>query len=165
MSKAIYPGSFDPITFGHLDIIKRASVIFEDLTVLVLYNKQKNNSLFSVDNRVNMIKDVLGDMGLSHVRVDTHAGLLIDYARDTGTNVLVRGLRGVSDFDYEMSIAQVNHTQYQALETVFLAASLEHSYLSSTMVREFASYGGDITKFVPQRLVPIIQDRFAGRDS
>lgn len=164
MSKVIYPGSFDPITFGHLDIIKRAYRMFGDLTVVVLNNRQKN-PLFSVSERVSMIQKVLMDMGLTAVKVDTNEDLLVDYARRTGASVVIRGLRAISDFDYELQIAQVNHVQYEGIETVFLATSLNYSYLSSSVVREFASYGGDISRFVPEHIIPLIQAKYICKET
>lgn len=162
MKKAIYPGSFDPITFGHLDLIKRAAGMFGSLTVVVLNNSQKN-SLFSAPERVSMIRGILDSEGLSDVVVDTNDGLLVDYARSTGADLIVRGLRAISDFDYELQIAQVNHVQYENLETVFLATSLNYSYLSSSIVREFASYGGDISKFIPESIVPLVEQKYKNK--
>lgn len=159
MKKAIYPGSFDPITFGHIDIIKRASKLFDQLTVLVLNNKQKN-PLFLAENRVSMISSVLDELGLQNVDVDVDSGLLIDYCKTHDSHIVIRGLRAITDFEYELQIAQVNNVQYPEFETVFLNTSLEYSYLSSTIVREYASYGGDISKFVPKSIIPLIEEKY-----
>ncbi|MBQ1547044.1 MAG: pantetheine-phosphate adenylyltransferase [Lachnospiraceae bacterium] len=157
MNTAIYPGSFDPITFGHLDIIKRSSKLFEKLIIGVLNNSQKK-SLFTIDERVSMIKDVVKD--LDNVYVLPFTGLTIDFARSCDARVIIRGLRAVTDFEYELQIAQTNRVEYPEIETLFLTTDLKYSYLSSTVVREFASYGGDITKFVPEEIIPLIKDKY-----
>ncbi|MBQ1608222.1 MAG: pantetheine-phosphate adenylyltransferase [Lachnospiraceae bacterium] len=157
MRRAIYPGSFDPVTFGHLDIIKRSSKLFDEIIVGVLNNSQKN-ALFSIDERVNMIKELTREY--PNVRVDSFEGLLVDYAKQVDASIIIRGLRAVTDFEYELQIAQTNHVQYQNLETVFLTTSLNYSYLSSTVVREFASHGGDISRFVPAEIIPLIEDKY-----
>ena len=150
MRKAIYPGSFDPITFGHQDIIERSSAIFDELIVGVLNNSAKN-SLFSVDERVSMLRELTRD--IPNVTVDSFDGLLVDYMKESGATIIVRGLRAVTDFEYELQIAQTNHVEYPEVETVFLTTNLKYSYLSSSVVREFAAYGGDISKFVPHPFV------------
>ena len=157
MKKAIYPGSFDPVTFGHLDIIKRSSRLFDEIVVAVLNNSQKN-SLFSADERVTMIRDLVKEY--PNVSVASFEGLTVDFAKETGANIIVRGLRAVTDFEYELQIAQVNHVEYSELETIFLTTSLNYSYLSSSVVREFASHGGDITKFVPKEIIPLIMEKY-----
>jgi len=157
MKKAIYPGSFDPPTLGHLDIIKRSAEIFENVTVLVMSNSQKK-PLFSPLERVSMIKEFTSS--IPGVSVETYEGLLVDYAKETQSDILIRGLRATMDFEYELQISQVNRVQYPRLETVFLATSLEYAYLSSTVVREFASYGGDISKFVPPEIISLICDKY-----
>ncbi len=157
MKKAIYPGSFDPVTFGHLDIIKRSSRLFDEIVVAVLNNSQKN-SLFSADERVTMIRDLVKEY--PNVSVASFEGLTVDFAQKIGANIIVRGLRAVTDFEYELQIAQVNHVEYSELETIFLTTSLNYSYLSSSVVREFASHGGDITKFVPKEIIPLIMEKY-----
>ena len=150
MKKAIYPGSFDPLTFGHLDIINRASKIVDELVVGVLNNSAKN-SLFSLEERVSMIEEMTQD--LPNVSVASFDGLLVDYMKEIEATIIIRGLRAVTDFEYELQIAQSNHVQNPKVETIFLTTSLQYSYLSSTIVKEFASYGGDISKFVPEQFI------------
>lgn len=157
MKRAIYPGSFDPITFGHLDIIQRSSLLFDEVIVAVLNNSAKS-SLFSADERVSMIQDLIEEY--PNVRVDSFGGLLIDYAFATRSNIIIRGLRAVTDFEYELQIAQTNRVKAPGLDTVFLTTSLDYSYLSSTIVREFASYGSDISQFVPESIIPLIQEKY-----
>ena len=160
MSKAIYPGSFDPLTLGHLDIIGRAAKIFDEVIVAVLRNSSKN-SLFSLDERVSMIIEETKEF--SNITVVSFDGLLIDYMKRIDASVIIRGLRTVTDFEYEFQIAQTNHVQDTNIETVFLTSDLQYSYLSSTIVKEFASYGGDISKFVPERLIDRINLKYQDR--
>ena len=157
MKRAIYPGSFDPITFGHLDIIERSSKIVDELVVGVLRNSAKN-SLFSLEERVSMIKEMTKD--LPNVRVECFDGLLVDYMEQIGATIIIRGLRAVTDFEYELQIAQTNHVQNDKIETIFLTTNLKYSYLSSTIVKEFASYGGDISKFVPEQFIDRIYAKY-----
>ena len=157
MKKAIYPGSFDPLTFGHMDIINRASRIVDELVVGVLNNSAKN-SLFSLDERVSMIKEMTDSM--PNVTVTCFDGLLVDYMREIDATIIVRGLRAVTDFEYELQIAQTNHVENPEVETIFLTTSLQYSYLSSTIVKEFASYGGDLSKFVPARFIDRIYEKY-----
>ena len=157
MRKAVYPGSFDPITFGHLDIIKRSSRMVDELVVAVLRNSSKN-SLFSLEERVNMIRELTKDF--PNVKVETFDGLLVDYMSQIDANIIVRGLRAVTDFEYELQIAQMNHVLKDNVETVFLITNLKYSYLSSSLVREIASYGGDISKLVPTQLIDRIYEKY-----
>ena len=157
MKKAIYPGSFDPLTLGHLDIIERSARIVDELVVGVLNNSAKN-SLFSLDERVSMIKEMTDSM--PNVTVTSFNGLLVDYMREIDATIIVRGLRAVTDFEYELQIAQTNHVENPEVETIFLTTSLQYSYLSSTLVKEFASYGGDLSKFVPARFIDRIYDKY-----
>ena len=161
MRRAIYPGSFDPITYGHLDIIKRASKLCDELVVGVLNNKQKN-PLFSIDERVNMIKELTEN--LDNVKVDSFEGLTVDFAKAKDAQVIIRGLRAVTDFEIEIQIAQSNKVQYPDLETLFMPTSLKYSYLSSTVAKEFASYGGDISLFVPQEIIPLIEAKYKNKE-
>ncbi len=156
MSRAIYPGSFDPVTYGHIDIIKRAAKIFDELTVSVLKNSAKT-PLFSVDERVNMLKEVC--MDLPNVKVESYSGLLAEYAENNHIGVIIRGLRAVTDFEYELQIAQTNHKISPSVDTMFLTTSLEYSYLSSSIVREVAAYGGDIHHFVPDFIADRVYER------
>lgn len=157
MKRAIYPGSFDPITFGHLDIIERSSKIVDELVIGVLHNSAKN-SLFSLDERVSMIRETTGH--LPNVKVGSFNGLLVDYMKEIDASIIIRGLRAVTDFEYELQIAQTNHVQDENIETIFLTTNLNYSYLSSTVVKEFASYGGDISKFVPEQFIARIYDKY-----
>lgn len=147
MIRAIYPGSFDPVTYGHLDVIKRAAKIVDELIVGVLDNKAKT-PLFSVKERVKMLEEVT--MNLPNVKIISFEGLLIDFARKMDAKVVIRGLRAITDFEYELQMAQTNYKLDDQVETMFLTTSLEYSYLSSTTVKEVAAFGGDINKFVPE---------------
>ena len=157
MKRAIYPGSFDPVTNGHVDIILRSSKIVDKLIVDVLNNSAKK-SLFSVEERVSMLKELTKD--LPNVEVTSFDGLLVDYMREIDASIIVRGLRAVTDFEYELQIAQTNHIENTDIETIFLTTNLQYSYLSSTIVKEFASYGGDISKFVPEQFVDRIYEKY-----
>ena len=145
MKTAIYPGSFDPVTLGHIDIIERASKIFDRLTIGVLNNSAKT-PLFSVEERVNMIRECVKD--LTNVDVTSFDGLTVDFARKCGANAVVRGLRAITDFEYELQIAQLNRVISPDVDTVFLTTNLKYAYLSSSSVKEVAYYGGDISHFV-----------------
>ncbi len=157
MTRAIYPGSFDPVTNGHFDIIERSAKIVDELVIGVLNNSSKN-SLFSVDERVSMLKELT--MHLPNVTVDSFDGLLVDYAKRIHATIVIRGLRAVTDFEYELQIAQTNHEVYKDIETIFLTTRLEYAYISSTIVKEFASYGGDISHFVPQQFMGHIYAKY-----
>ena len=157
MKIAVYPGSFDPVTNGHVDIILRSSKIVDKLIVGVLNNSAKK-SLFSVEERVSMLKELTKD--LPNVEVTSFDGLLVDYMREIDASIIVRGLRAVTDFEYELQIAQTNHIENTDIETIFLTTNLQYSYLSSTIVKEFASYGGDISKFVPEQFVDRIYEKY-----
>lgn len=158
MSGIIYPGSFDPVTFGHLDIIKRASKNYDFVYVSVLDNNKKS-PLFTVEERVKMLQDVTVDF--DNVIVDTFRGLLIDYAKEKDVHMVLRGLRALTDFEYELHMAQTNYIiSGGSLETVFLSTDLEYSYLSSTTVREIASFKGDVSKFVPESVADKLYKKF-----
>ena len=145
MKTAIYPGSFDPVTLGHYDIIERSSKIFDKLIVGVLNNSAKS-PLFSVEERVNMLKDVTSHF--PNVEVQSFAGLLIDFVRSNDANVIVRGLRAITDFEYELQLAQMNRVIAPEIDTLFLTTNLKYAYLSSSMAKEVAMYGGDISSFL-----------------
>ena len=157
MKRAVYPGSFDPLTLGHLDIIRRSAGIVDELVVSVLHNSAKN-SLFSTDERVSMIKEVTKD--IPNVKVTTFDGLLVDYVRQIDASMIIRGLRAVTDFEYELQLTQTNHILNPEVETIFLTTNLQYSYLSSTIVKEIASYGGDISKFVPPEFIERIFEKY-----
>lgn len=154
----IYPGSFDPVTLGHLDIIERSSRMFDRLIVGVLYNKSKK-ALFSAEERVKMIRSVTGH--LCNVEVVAFEGLSVDFARSVGARVLVRGLRAVTDFEYELQMAQTNRMlSHGKIDTVFLTTSLEYAYLSSSAIKQIASFDGDITPCVPDFVAKLIYDKY-----
>lgn len=144
--KAICPGSFDPVTVGHLDIIRRASRLFDEVVVVVMNNNAKN-PLFTAEERVEMLKKATADM--ANVSVDRYDGLLAEYAKEKNANVLVKGLRAVSDFEYEFQMALTNKKLNHELDTVFLTTKAENMYLSSSLVRQVGAMGGDISEFVP----------------
>ncbi|MGN1146805.1 MAG: pantetheine-phosphate adenylyltransferase [Lachnospiraceae bacterium] len=158
MKRAVYPGSFDPVTYGHLDVIRRAALIFDELTVSVLNNKTKN-PLFSVEERVKILEKATKD--LPNVKVDSFSGLLIDYARANNIQVAIRGLRAITDFEYELQIAQTNRVlSKEQLDTMFLTTSLEYAYLSSSSVKEIASFGGDISQCVPDFVADMVYKKY-----
>ena len=156
---AICPGSFDPITKGHLDIIRRAANLFDEVIVLIMVNYTKTNTAFTAAERVEMARRVTAD--IPNVRVDYYAGLLADYARQQGACTLVKGLRAVTDFEYEFQMALTNKKLYPNLETLFLTTDIQYMYLSSSVVRQVASFGGDISEFVCPELLEDIQKRLA----
>ena len=158
MKRAIYPGSFDPVTFGHIDMIERSAKIVDELVVAILVNSAKNQ-LFSVEERVSMLREITGHV--PNIKITSFHGLLIDYARKVDASIIVRGLRAVTDFEYELQIAQTNRIVDDRVDTVFLTTSLEYAYLSSTIVKEVASYGGDISHFVPEQLIDRIYAKFS----
>lgn len=146
MKTALYPGSFDPVTLGHLDIIKRASDMFDEVVVAVMCNSAKS-PLFTLDERVKMLEESVKD--LSNVRIVSFGGLLMDYCKENNIHIVIRGLRAITDFEYELQIAQTNKLLSQdQVDTVFLTTSLTYSYLSSSVVKEIASYNGDISPCV-----------------
>ena len=155
---ALCPGTFDPVTNGHLDIIGRAADRFDALVVGVLDNPAKQ-PMFDVDERVQMLKEVTADLG--NVEVDSFTGLLVDYARRKGAGVVVKGLRAVSDFEYEIQMAQMNH-QLAGLETLFMTTSPSWSFLSSSLVKEVARFGGDVTGLVPKAVAERLAERLGG---
>ena len=157
MRVAVYPGSFDPITNGHLDIIERASRVYDKVVVGVLCNKSKS-PLFTAEERVDMIKRVTKN--LSNVEVDTFEGLLVDFAKSKGATVIVKGLRTVADFEYEFQMALLNKALNPEYETMFMMTDTKYSYISSSMVKELAGYNGDLTGFVPCDIIETIKKKY-----
>ncbi len=161
MKAAIYPGSFDPVTYGHLDIIRRAADIFDELTISVLNNVNKT-PLFSVEERVKILEEATKD--IPNVRIESFSGLLVDYAKQRDVRVIVRGLRAITDFEYELQNAQTNRLlSKEKLDTMFFTTSLEYAYLSSTTVKEIASFGGDISGCVPEFVAERIYRKYGIR--
>lgn len=158
MLRAIYPGSFDPVTFGHLDVINRTCKIVDELVIGVLKNKAKM-PLFSVKERVKMLEEVTSE--LPNVKIVPFDGLLVDFAREMDAKVVIRGLRAITDFEYELQMSQTNHKLAPDVETMFFTTSLEYSYLSSTIVKEVAAFGGDISKFVPEAVIDRIKEKMS----
>lgn len=156
MKKAVCPGSFDPVTYGHLDIIERAAELFDEVIVLVMSNGSKLNSLFTIDERVELIKKCVT---LPNVKIDTYNGLLVDYAKENDAVAIVKGLRAVSDFEYEFQQALTNRSLNPQIETVFLTTKGEHMFLSSSMVKEVCKLGGDISTFVPKQIAQDIYNK------
>ncbi|MGN0984978.1 MAG: pantetheine-phosphate adenylyltransferase [Candidatus Enterenecus sp.] len=157
MRRAIYPGSFDPVTLGHLNIIKRAAAMFDELIVLVSVNSSKSAGMFTPEERVELIRRVTED--IPNVRVDCCHELLAEYARRNRARVLVKGLRAVSDYEAEIQMAMLNAKLYSKLDTVFLYTSPKYAYLSSTVVKEMARYGADLSDFVPRQIIGDVQER------
>ena len=151
MSRCACPGSFDPVTNGHLDVLERASLIFDEVVVAVLVNRSKNG-LFTVDERIELLGEATGH--LPNIRVSSFHGLLVDFCERENIPVVVKGLRAVTDFDYELQMAQMNH-RLSGLDTLFVATNPEHSYLSSSLVRDVAMFGGDVSALVP----PVVSTR------
>ncbi len=160
MLRAIYPGSFDPVTFGHIDIIERAARISDELIVGVLQNKAKT-PLFSVEERVIMLREVTKH--LKNVKIIPFEGLLIEFAKQMDAKVIVRGLRAITDFEYELQMSQTNRKLNSDVETLFLTTSLDYSYLSSTTVKEVASFDGNITQFVPEFVAEKVTEKIKER--
>ncbi|UYM05694.1 pantetheine-phosphate adenylyltransferase [Solicola gregarius] len=159
MRKAVCPGSFDPVTNGHLDIISRAAKLFDEVVVLVGANENKRG-LFTVEERLAMLETVVADYG--NVRVDSFTGLLVGYCSDHDIHAIVKGLRAVTDFDYELQMAQMNGSLAD-VDTVFVPTSPDYSFLASSLVKEVAKHGGDVSDLVPPSVLRALQDRLAGR--
>ena len=157
MRRAVYPGSFDPVTFGHLDVIRRSSALVDELIVGVLNNNTKT-PLFSVEERVKRLLEVTKD--IRNVRVESFSGLSVDFVKNCNAGFLVRGLRAITDFEYELQMAQTNRIMNPEIDTIFLTTSLEYAYLSSSTVKEVAAYSGDISKFVPQVVVEHMRKKY-----
>jgi pantetheine-phosphate adenylyltransferase len=156
---AVYPGSFDPITYGHLDIIERGLEVFDEIVIAVARNSEKK-SLFSTEERIRHIEEAIGDN--PKVTVDTFDGLLVDYVLSKGAKIILRGLRAVSDFEYEFQIAQMNHNLKNEVETLFMMTSVPYGYLSSSIVKEVASLNGPVESLVPPVVRQALQEKFGG---
>jgi len=154
---AIYPGSFDPITKGHLDVLAKAASMFDKVIIAVLKNDSKKGFLPTQD-RVRLIKEALDEMNLTNVEVDSFDGLTIEYAKKVGSDILIRGLRAVSDFEYEMQLSQTNNSLAPSITTVFLITKPKYNFISSSTVKEIAKYKGDISKFVPESVVKYFKE-------
>lgn len=159
MKRVVCPGSFDPITYGHLDIVERASSIFDEVVIAVMVNKTKQ-TLFTVEERMEMTKEVTKKF--PNVKVDSWSGLLVDYCKTNDISIIVKGLRAVTDFDYELQMSQIN-LQLQGVETLFISTAPAHSFLSSSLVKEIASHGGDVSSYIPAELLERLKDRLAGK--
>lgn len=159
-SIAVCPGSFDPITFGHLDIITRGAKVFDEVYVSIL-NNQSKKPLFSVEERIHLIKEVTKD--IPNVKVDSFQGLLVDYAKNVGANAIIRGLRAVSDFEYEMQLTSMNRFLNNEIETFYIMTNNQYSFLSSSIVKEVAQYQGSITDLVPAKVEEALKLKFASK--
>ena len=156
---AIYPGSFDPITNGHVDLVKRTLGVFDRLIVAIARNPDKDNSLFTLDERLEMIREVFKGLG-NRVQADSFDGLLVKYAKRIGAKVIIRGLRAVSDFEYEFQMAMMNRELEPGLETLFMMTGQSHFYLSSRLVKEVVSLGGDVSGLVPRVVLKKLRVKF-----
>jgi pantetheine-phosphate adenylyltransferase len=155
VKRVVYPGSFDPVTNGHLDIIKRASDLFDEVVVAVLVNKSKK-TLFTVDERIEMISETTARFG--NVKVDGWSGLLVDYCVEKNIPAIVKGLRAISDFDYELQMSQINY-QLKGIETLFISTAPAHSFLSSSLIKEILAFGGDVSAYMPNELIDRVRTR------
>lgn len=162
MTIAVYPGSFDPVTNGHLDIVTRASRLFDPVIMAVFDGPSKKNRLFSIAERLALLQEATRD--IPHVKVDTYANLTVDYVRDVGASVIVRGLRAASDFEYEFQIAQLYQTQAPTIDVVLFMAGHQYTFFSSSMVKEIASLGGDVSGMVPQHVVSALQRAYGRKE-
>ena len=157
MAIALCPGSFDPVTLGHLDIIERSARHFDEVIVAVIRNPQKAQSLFTLEERQQLLKEALAH--LSNVRIEFFKGLLVEFAKEHGAEAIVKGLRAVSDFDYELQMAQMNQ-RLSGIDTFFISTSPQHSFLSSSLVREVARFGGDVSSMVPPTVAVRLKERY-----
>lgn len=160
MSIAVYPGSFDPVTLGHLDVIERTSAMMDHVIIGVLQNNSKT-PLFSVEERVNILKEVTAD--IPNLQIQSFSGLSVNFARSCDAKVIIRGLRAITDFEYELQLAQTNRVLATDVDTMFLTTSLEYAYLSSTTVKEAAYFGADISKFAPEYVCEKVREKYAER--
>jgi pantetheine-phosphate adenylyltransferase len=161
VATALCPGSFDPVTLGHLDIIERSARHFDEVIVAVIRNPQKTQSLFSLEERQQMLKEATAN--LANIRIEFFKGLLVDFAKEHGANAIVKGLRAISDFDYELQMAQMNQ-RLSGIDTFFIATSPQYSFLSSSLVREVARFGGDVSGMVPPAVNERLVEMFRTKD-
>lgn len=161
MIKAVYPGTFDPITKGHLDVIIRARKLFSEITILIAYHNEKN-PLFSVEERKKMIAEAVKE--IENIKVDAYDGLLVEYAREKNIFVVIRGLRAISDFEYEFQMALMNRKISPEVETIFLVPHESYTYLSSSLIKEIIAVGGNVSPFVPQVVNKFLKDRLPKKD-
>jgi pantetheine-phosphate adenylyltransferase len=157
VATALCPGSFDPVTLGHLDIIERTARHFDDVIVAVIRNPQKSKSLFTLEERQEMLREVTAHLG--NIRIEFFKGLLVDFARENGAEAIVKGLRAMTNFDYELQMAQMNH-ELSGIDTFFISTSPQYSFLSSSLVREVAKFGGDVSSMVPPVVAKRLIERF-----
>lgn len=162
--RAIYPGSFDPPTYGHIDIIRRSLQIVDEVVVAVVYNPQKNDFLFSPQERIEMFREELKDSA-DRIEYDNFYGLLVDYVEKKQANIIIRGLRAVSDFDYEFQMALMNRRMKPHIETIFLMTGAAHFYTAARLVKEIASFDGNVDGLVPPHVVKRLQEKFAKKTS
>lgn len=158
LTKAVFPGSFDPITFGHIDIVRRSLKLFDQIIVAVLSNPDKK-TLFTDDQRVELIKEEFKDLA-DQVKVEKFSGLLAEFVRSQDTNIIVRGLRAVSDYEYEAQMALTNKSLDEKIETLFLVTSINNSYISSSIVRQISSFGGSVSSMVPEHVAKALKLKF-----
>ena len=161
MKTAIYPGSFDPVTLGHINIIKRAAVAFDKVIVCVMVNSEKNGGLFTPEERIDLMRK---SIQVSNVEFDVNYGLVAEYAKAKGARVLVKGLRAVSDFEYEFQMALANKKLNPTSDTVFLTTASQNMYLSSSLVKQIAQFGGDISDFLPSQIVDRVASRLCKKE-
>ncbi|AJC87688.1 pantetheine-phosphate adenylyltransferase [Campylobacter insulaenigrae] len=157
MATCLYPGTFDPITNGHLDVILRASKIFDEVIVAIAKNDSKN-PLFDLNQREKMV--LFATKELTNVKIVTFDNLLVNFAKELGINIIIRGLRAVSDFEYELQISYANHMLWENLETIYLMPNLKNSFISSSIVRSIYLHGGDVSKLVPKQIIPLLKEKY-----
>ncbi len=160
MKICVYPGSFDPLTKGHLDIIERGAALADKLVIGILQNSTKQ-PMFSLEERIEIVK--AGTAHLPNVEIIPFGGLLVDFLKEQGAKTVVRGLRAVSDFEYELQMAQANRDLYPAMETIFLVTNVQYSFISSTVVKDILRHGGDISHMVPANVIPVMENILGGR--
>jgi pantetheine-phosphate adenylyltransferase len=158
LSIAVCPGSFDPVTYGHLDIIQRGTKVFDKVIVAVLINRNKTNPVFTIEERLELLREVTKDM--PNVEVDTFTGLLVEYMHEKGARAIIKGLRAVSDFEYEMQMASINRLLDNKIETFFMMTNNQYSFLSSSIVKEVGKYGADVSSLVPPVVEKALREKF-----